>query len=97
MVEQARLDVAAHVNQLKIRPAIKELGLAPQTAGADDGAFGQLHKPLVFARNESVAGRAALRHGGERQTRDGERRQVLQAMDGNIDAAVEQRVLDGLG
>ena len=61
---QARLDVAAHVDQAQVGPPVQDLRPPAQAAGGDDGAGRQALERAVFFRHEGVAGRAALRHRG---------------------------------
>ncbi len=65
-----------------------ELGPAPRRAGADGGAGGQLAEGQAVPRDERVAGVLADGDGGDGGARVGGGRQVLEGVDGEVDAAV---------
>src|SRR5207302_2097153 len=50
-----------------------------------------------FLRDERIVGRSSSRDGGKDQTRNGNGRQVLQTMHGEVGAAVADRLLNRLG
>ncbi len=66
-------------------------------AGADDGAGGQLAEGQAVARHEHVAAVLAHRHGGDDEPGLGRRREVLERVDGDVDATLEQGLADGRG
>ena len=93
---QPRIDVAADLDQLEIGPAMQDLGSPPQAARGNDGAGRELGERRMARRDEHVAGRSSRRHGGERKLRHDDRRQILEAVNGDLDPALEERVLDRL-
>jgi hypothetical protein len=73
------------------------LGLATQAGGAEHGALRQVLQALGLVAEEGVAGVFALRDGGDAEAVGQHRRHVLQGMDGAVDAALQQGLLDLLG
>ena len=89
-LSQPGLDVATDWRHLQVGPDVKDLSLAAKAARADLRAgWERLKQRFRIAADECIAGRFARRHGGERQARDFVRRQILQAVNGDVDPPVE--------
>ena len=74
-----------------------KLRLPPQRGGTDDGALRQRVDRRPFRADEGVAHVLARQDRRDRQAVGQRRRHVLHGMHGEIDRAVEQRLLDLLG
>ena len=94
---QPRLDVAAQVDELQVGPAVEHLRPAAQAARADRRAFGQVVEPRGASRDTN-ASPVGPRGGTATSSSCGSGivGQVFEAVNGDVRAAVEQRVLDGL-
>ena len=91
---QARIQIAAHRFHGEVRTELAQLRGAAQRAGSDPGAGGQIGQR---AAHHGVARVLALGHGGQHQARGQLGGQILQAVHGEIGAAVEQGFLNLLG
>eukprot|EP00958_Prasinococcus_capsulatus_P015766 scaffold1690_cov366-Prasinococcus_capsulatus_cf.AAC.2 len=94
---QARLDVAPEVDHLEGGMLVEELGLAAQGGAADDGRLGELAEGAVLEAHEGVAHvlarQVAVEHGALGQVRG----HVLHGVHGDVDAAVQEGLVDLLG
>ena len=82
---------------LQIAAEVQQLRPPPQTARADRRPLGQLVERRAAGRNQDVARRRPLGHRRQTQPRRCDRRQVFEAVYGQIDAAIQQGKLDFLG
>ena len=103
LVEPA-MDVAPDGPDLQVGPGMQELSLAADGAGADHGAVGKagvgvrrIHDVVVLAEDQRVTGIFAGERAGEDDPRGQERLEVLEGMDGEVDPAIHQRLVDLLG
>ncbi len=88
------VDIAAQVDDLQIGPAMQQLRAPAQRRGADDGAAFQVGDAPHVAGDQHVACILARQEGRDGELRWLRRRHVLHAVDGGIDPAGEQRLLD---
>ena len=93
----ARLDIAAEVDDLKVRPQPLHLRLAAERRAADHRARRKRRKRLAARADEGVAHIAALQHRGDDDAWRQVGGQILHGMHGKIDRAAEQRFVDLLG
>ncbi len=93
----ARRHVAAQLRVGEVRPRAHQEGAAAQAAGADARAGRQLRKGRAVAAEEGVAGIGARQRGGEREPGVKLGGEVLEAVHGDVDAALKQRPVDFLG
>jgi hypothetical protein len=91
---QTGFNVATDWNQVQVGAAMADLGLAARAAGGDRTVQRNTLERGVTMRNEGVGDRSALGDGGQDEALDGPSRQILQAVDGKIDPAVEKSTLD---
>ena len=94
---QPRLDVAAQIDDPQIGPQPPHQRLAAQRRGADHRAARQLGEVARLAADEDVARVLARQKRREHQPVRQEGRHVLGRMHREVDAALEQRLLDLLG
>ena len=103
----AGLDVAAQEDDAEVWPGVEKLGLAAEGVGADGGAGGEDGPWLlagvfgggrgaVGAEDEGVAGVFAFEGAGEDDAGGEFGFEVLEAVDGEVDAAVEEGFVDFL-
>ena len=90
----AGIDVAANGLNIEIGPDAAELRYAPQRTGADLCAEFDIAQ---FAADDGVARIGPLRKGGDGEAFGQLGGQIFQAVDGKIDAFVEQGFLDLAG
>ena len=93
---------AVLIGDVEVGPQIEGLGLTAQAGGAQARARRQGRQALgaprrALTRNEGVAHILTRRNGRDGQARRQLTRHVLHRVDGAIDAAVEQGLLDLLG
>jgi hypothetical protein len=100
----ARVDIAAPVDDAQVGSQRQQLRLAPQRRGADHRALLQIGDRArsrsgtrTGGRDEHVARVLALGHAVDRQPVGEPRLHVLERVDGDVDLAVAQRLLDLLG
>ncbi len=94
---EPRIDVAADFLDLKIRPEVKQLGLSAVAARADRGFLREVFERAEFRGDQHVATSRTLGNGCKAKLRRLFGGQILQAMHGGVDAAVEQGLLNFLG
>ncbi len=94
---QAGLDVAAQRHHLDIGPRQQHLGLAAQRGGAHDRARRQRGQAVAAVREQGVARVLARQDGGDLQALGQPGRHVLHGVHRDVDAPLEQRLLDLLG
>ena len=94
---EARPDIAAQRHDGEVGPRVEKLRLAPHRGGADDGALRQIGDAARALRDQRVARVLARQAARDREAGRQQRRHVLQRMDGEVDRAGEQRLLDLLG
>jgi hypothetical protein len=82
------------IHDFQARPASEELSPAPEAARAHPAVRRQVREGLPIVRDEEIPGIRAWRDGCDRQPGDEVRRQVLQAVHREVDAAAEECVLD---
>ena len=92
---QTCIDVTAQSMQIQSRESMPQLNLTPQTAGPDRCAGRQILK-FRTVRDECIAWIFAFRNRGEVDSIGKLKWNILQAVHGKIDAAVEQRFVDFL-
>ena len=73
---------------------MQELRLAPQTAGPDPRAAGQIRQPCACPGYQNVCGILAPGDGGDREARRKIGRDVLHAVDREVHPAGQQRLFD---
>ena len=81
----------------QVGPPVQRLGLAAQAGGAQRAPCGSAVNERGLVADEGVARVLALGDRGDDQARRQLGRHVLHRMDGAVDAAVQQRLLDLLG
>ena len=91
---QAGVDVAAQLDEAEVGAQGEELGAAARAGGADEGAGGQGVQRLLARTDVGVAGVGARRDGGESEARIERGGQVLERVDGEVDAAFGERLFD---
>ena len=96
-LSQARVHVSAHLDHYEIAAMVAQLRLAPQAAGAHAGPARQLIELEAAARDERVARVFPFADGRDLEPRRKSGRHVFHAVDGQIDALLEQRVFQFLG
>ena len=87
------VDVAAELDDLEVGAEREELGAAADARGPDAGALGDLGDRVAGA-DPDVGGVLARRDADEAEALGQLAGQVLGAVDGEVDLAVEQRPLD---
>ena len=90
------VDVSAKVAHFEVAAGVEQLGPAAEAAGPNHRADGKPLERPGPVRDQHVVDRGPLGHGRQAQTRHHVGRQVLQAVDGQVDAALEQLPLDFL-
>src|SRR5205085_8325845 len=93
-LSEGRVEVAAHRLNAEVRPQLPQLRGSAQRAGADLGAMREVGQALA---DDSVTMILTLRDGGEDEAGWEFGRKILQAVNGEIGASVEQRFFDFLG
>ena len=93
---QPRFHITADFQHLQIGPLMEQLSPAAETAGADAGIGRKLGERLRGIADEDVGNALALRHGCERESLHFRGRQVLQAVNGQINLPIQQRPLNFL-
>ena len=91
---EARVDVAAHDDDLEVRPPVTQLALASRARGADARTAWQGRERGVPGRHEGVARVAALQRGRDRESGRQLARHVLHRVDGEVRDAFLHRVLE---
>ena len=86
-LRQARVDVAPDGDDLHVGPQEAQLCGATHAARADARARSQLRQRRLAAAHQRVAGVFAARDGGQGEAVGVSRRQVLEAVDGDVDFA----------
>jgi hypothetical protein len=95
---QPRLHIAAQHADLERGPQGQKLRLPPEAGGADPGVLGQVEQgPHVGGADQGVAGVFPRGRAAEDDLIRQRRRQVLHGMDGQVDAAVQHRLVQLLG
>ena len=94
---QSGLDVSPDGDHLEIPTQVEQLGTAPQRAGSDPSPRGKVLEGSVDRGDQCIGNVLALGHRGEDQFLGPLRRQVLEAVDGDIHRAVKHGALDLLG
>ena len=96
-LSQPRVDVAANAGDVQIGPQVEQLRPPPQAAGADAGAGGKLGERLRDVRHQRVGddSRAAAWPRAISPATCS-RRQILQAVDGQVDSPAEDAPLGSL-
>src|ERR1700722_13477064 len=94
---QACVDVAAEFDSLDVGPKGKKLGAATLAAGANNGTMWKGMKALVIHRDQHIAGINTRRSGCEHEGWGQFGGQILERVDGKIDAAFGQSFFDFLG
>ncbi len=94
---QAGLDVATKLDDPQIGPPRQELRPAPQARRADNRPLGQIAERAVAQRDKGIAHILARQIGVDQQPVRLVDRHVLHRMHGDVDAAVQQRILDLAG
>ena len=84
---QAGIDVAAQRDELKIRTQGKQLSATARAGGADAREFRERVERPVRLADEGVTGVGARRDGGESEVWGELRGQILERMDGQVDAS----------
>ncbi len=72
----------------------QQLGSAPQRAGTDARALGQITQHRAGPAHQHIARVVARQHAADHEAGRQRRLHVLQRMHGEIDAPVEERLLD---
>ena len=90
----AGIDVATNRGETQVRPAGGQLGLPAQTAGANEGTFGEFIEGSAIGRNEGVTDIGPGRGCHQSQTFGFCGRQILAGMDARIGPAVKDGRLD---
>jgi uroporphyrinogen decarboxylase len=93
-LRQPRVDIAAQGDDPQVRTAMQQQRLATQRRGADDGALRQLVDAREVARDQYVACVFARQERRDGQPGRLRRRHVLHAVDGGVDATLQQGFLD---
>ena len=91
---QARVDIAAQVRNIEVRPCVQELRLAAQARGADLCALRQILERLVHRAHHSVPRIKSLRDGRDHEALRHLCRHVLEAVHRDVDAALEHLLLE---
>ena len=94
---QPGLHIAAQGPDFQIGTPPLHLRLPPQGRGADAGAARQVGERLCRAADEDIARILALKAGSQHQPLRQNRRHVFRRMNGEVDLARQQRLLDLLG
>ena len=88
------IQISAQRNDLQIGPPVPELHAPPERAGPDPRSAGHLlHLPVSF-RDQDVPRILPGRYGGDLQRFRQFSRKVFHAVDGQIDVAAKERILD---
>src|SRR5262245_910754 len=90
---QPGIDVAAKCDEFQSRESMPQLDLAAKTAGSDAGASREFMKHRSIG-DERIARIFTFGNGGEVHAVGKLKRDVLQAVYGQIDATVEERFVD---
>ena len=92
-----RLDVAAdrHGDEVRARPC--QLRRSPRRAGADASAERKILEAPSVGGHDAVSSVGPLEHRGNHEPIDVGGRQVLEGMDDDVHAAVEERLLELAG
>ena len=91
---EARVNVAAKIANVEIGAKMKELRAATEAAGADAGAFTESCEIGAVVGDETVANVFAPENRGEREAGRRFRRNIFDAVDGDVDGIVEQRFFE---
>ncbi len=91
---EAGVDVAAELDEAEVGTKSEEHGLTARRGGADARAHGQHVQTPEALADEGVAGVGARGDGGEREARVELRGQILERVNGDVDAAGGESVLD---
>ena len=91
------IDIAPERHDPEVGPAPQQLRLAAQRRGADDGLLRQCRDCRRFRRQKSLARIVARQYASDLEPRRQPGFEILQGMHRQIDAAVEQRLLDLFG
>ena len=91
------LDVAPDGHHVEVGPQVEELGAAAERAGAHPGPLGERAQGPMDRGDQGVGHVLARGHGGQGQALGAQGRQVLEAVHGQVDRAVQERPLDLLG
>src|SRR5713101_2424864 len=82
---QARVYIATQFAKVEIGTDVENLGLAAEAAGAHAGDLAKIRKRGAVRRNKAIADVVAAKHGGKAESRGRVARNVLQAVNGNVD------------
>ena len=94
---EPRIDISADIGEIQVRAVVQKLGLAAKAAGSDSGTPGQLGKGWRLSADKDIADRLALGYCRQHQSGNRLGGKILQAVYGQVDAALKQGVLDFLG
>ncbi len=93
----ARLDIAAHIDDGEVGPEAERHRPAAERGSAEDGSRRQIGETDGRRRKEGVAKVLARQGGADGDPVRQKRRQILGGMDGDVDPAGEERLVDLLG
>ncbi len=96
-LSQPRVDISAQLDESDVRPQSEQLSAAARAGRPDGPAHGQRVQRPVLLADPDVAGVGARRDGGQGKARIERGGQVLERVDGEVDAAVGEGVFDLLG
>jgi hypothetical protein len=91
---QASVHVTAEINQLQIRPMVKQLSPASQAAGRDQGSIRYSRPGKRGAAYQRVPRIIPLADGADHNAWGKTSRQVLERVNCQIDAVLEQGIVD---
>src|SRR5439155_16767364 len=94
---QTGFDIATNVYDTQVRPPVQHLRAAAQAAGGHGGAGSEAVEIGIAVGDEDVADRAALGHCRQEETFHRHGGQILEAVNGQGDAPVQQSALKFLG
>ena len=94
---QARVHITAQEPHREIGAQALELRLAPDGGSADERASRELVETAEARRDERIARILARQIAGDADARRQERRQILRRMHRDVDAPVEERLVELLG
>ncbi len=93
-LSQTRIQVAANVGNLQVRPHDAQLRRSPQRRRADARASSEVRQPSA---DDGIPRVLALRYRRQNEASRQIGRHVFQAVDRQVDRAVQQRLFDFLG
>ena len=94
---QTGVHIAPQVPDIQIRTFCKQLRLTPQAGSTQHRARRHLREGVVLVADKSIAHNSTLRNGGEAEAFRQLCGHILQAVDGQVDFAVQQRGFNFFG